>query len=203
MRNQKHILFIFCFLFSFSGSSITQEYCEIIDGENRNKWYIPDCIKIQHAGNIGFISVGFGYTWWNEVIQTDMLYGYVPTHEGETTIHTFTIKNTFRLYQFRIKQKYNISPVLGFSVSLEPGYNSYLRVPGKYPEGYYYTNSIYAVLNLGMKSKFELDKKRFFSRVEPFVEVNTLADYLFYNIIAWEYWGDDILSLALGINLFF
>lgn len=203
MGHQKCILLFLCFLFPFSGNIFAQDDWEIIEEEEKNKWYKPDYLKIQHAGNIGFMSLGFGYGWWREVAQTDILYGYVPEHKGEATIHTFTIKNTFRLYQFNIKQKYNISPILGFSVSLEPGQNSYLRVPGKYPEGYYSTNSIYACLNLGFKSKFKFDEKRFFSSIEPFVEVNTLADYLFYNIIAQEDWEDDILSLALGVNVFF
>lgn len=203
MERQKCKLLFLCFIFSFSGSIFAQEDREIIEEGKKNKWYMPDYIKIQYAGNIGFLSVGAGYEWWREISQTDILYGYVPECKGEATIHTFTIKNTFRLYQFNIKQKYNISPILGFSVSLEPGQNSYLRVPDKYPEGYYSTNSIYACLNLGVKSKFKFDEKRFFSSIEPFVEVNTLADYLFYNIIAQEDHSNTIYSLALGVNVFF
>ncbi len=203
MERQKYKLLFLCFIFSFSGSIFAQEDREIIEEKKINKWYMPDYIKIQYAGNIGFLSIGAGYEWWREIAQTDILYGYVPKHKGEATIHTFTVKNTFRLYQFKIKQKYNISPTFGFSVSLEPGQNSYLRVPGKYPEGYYSTNSIYACLNLGVKSKFKFDEKRFFSSIESFIEVNTLADYLYYNIKAQENWENDILSLALGVNVFF
>ncbi len=203
MGHQKCILLFFCFLFPFFGNIFAQENPEIIEKEDKNKWYKPDYIKVQYAGNIGFLSIGAGYEWWREIAQTDILYGYVPEYKGEATIHTFTIKNTFRLYQFNIKQKYNISPILGFSVSLEPGQNSYLRIPDKYPEGYYSTNSIYACLNIGVKSKFKFDEKRFFSSIEPFVEVNTLADYLFYNIIAQEDHSNIIYSLALGLNIFF
>ncbi len=203
MGRQKCILLFLCFLFPFFGNVFAQEDREIIKEEEKNKWYMPDYIKIQYAGNIGFLSIGAGYEWWREIAQTDILYGYVPEHKGEATIHTFTIKNTFRLYQFNIKQKYNISPILGFSVSLEPGQNSYLRVPDKYPEGYYSTNSIYACLNLGVKSKFIFDEKRFFSSIETYAEINTLADYLFYNIIAQEDHNNIIYSLALGVNIFF
>ncbi len=203
MERQKCILLFLCFLFPFFGNVFAQEDREIIEEGKKNKWYMPDYIKIQYAGNIGFLSIGAGYEWWREISQTDILYGYVPECKGEATIHTFTIKNTFRLYQFNIKQKYNISPILGFSVSLEPGQNSYLRLPDKYPEGYYSTNSIYACLNLGVKSKFKFDEKRFFNSIETYAEINTIADYVYYNLKAQEDWEDDIWSLALGVNIFF
>lgn len=181
---------------------------ELADAQNDKKgkeriWYYPDYIKTQYAGNIGFISFGPGYDWWRQNAQTDILYGYVPQYKGNATIHTFTLKNTFRLYEFCIKDRYNLSPVLGFSVSFEPGENSYGRIPDKYPDGYYSPNNIYGCLSLGLKSKITSKKEHYFSSVEPYFEINTLADYAFYNIIAHEDREEIILSFALGFNLYF
>ena len=203
MGHQKCILLFLCFLFPFFGNVFAQEDRKIIEEEEKNKWYKPDYIKFQYAGNIGFLSIGAGYEWWKEVVQTDILYGYVPHYKGNVTVHTFTIKNTFRLYQFEIFNKYNLSPIVGFSLSLEPGENSYLHVPDKYPNGYYSTNSFYACLNAGLKSNFSFKEERYFSRIDFYCEVNTIADYVYYNLKAQEDWEDDILSLALGFNVFF
>ncbi len=176
---------------------------QIVETEVEGKWYLPDYIKTQYAGNIGFISFGPGYEWWKQNAQTDILYGYVPEFEGDATIHTFTIKNTFRLHEFCIKNRYNLSPVLGFSVSFEPGENSYARIPSKYPDGYYSPNNIYGCLFLGVKTNITPKKEHYFSAVEPYFEINTLADYVFYNIVAQEDREISILSFSFGFNLYF
>jgi hypothetical protein len=198
MKFVKFILFYF--IFFFCSEIICAQNAE---KEPERKWYYPDYIKIQYAGNIGFISFGQGYQWWKQKAQTDILYGYVPEFIGNATIHTFTIKNTFRLYEFSIKNRYNLSPVLGFSVSLEPGQNSYARIPDKFPDGYYSTNNIYACINLGLKLNITPKKQYYFSTVEPYFELNTLADYVYYNILAQEDRENIILSFALGVNLYF
>ena len=191
-----------CVLVFLSGLICAQDYV-IFDEEVKGKWYKPDFFKLQFAGNIGLASIGLGYEWWNEKAQSVLLYGFVPDHKGEAEIHTFTIKNTFRLYKFNLYDKFNLCPTAGFSVSFEPGENSYMRVPDKYPDGYYSPNSFYACLNLGVKSKVDFKEERKFSGLGVFFEVNTLADYVYYNIKAQEDWDDDILSFALGMNVFF
>lgn len=171
--------------------------------EQQRGWYLPTHIKMQYAGNIGLVSFGPGYKWAKQVIQTDFLYGYVPHHKGDATIHTFTIKNTFQLYTFYFFDKFNLKPNLGFSISFEPGENSYMRVPSRYPEGYYGPNCFYACLNLGVYSHFNIDKESRFSGFDVYIEANTLADYVFYNILAQEDKNNNIFSLALGVNICF
>lgn len=198
MKFVKFILLYF--IFFFCSEIICAQNAE---KEPERKWYSPDYIKTQYAGNIGFISFGAGYQWWRQNAQLDFLYGYVPRFKGNATIHTFTIKNTFSLYEFSIKNKYNLSPTFGFSVSFEPGENSYARIPDRFPDGYYMTNSIYGCINLGLKSVFIPKKEHFFSAVEPYFELNTLVDYLYYNIKAQQYWETEIWSFSFGFNLYF
>jgi hypothetical protein len=195
-------IIIIPFLISAASYSFAQSEWEILE-EKKRAWYKPDYTKLQYAGNIGFMSIGAGYTWWREVAQTDLIYGYVPESKGNATIHTFTLKNTFGLYKFNLFNTYNISPILGFSVSFEPGQNSFGRLPEKYPDGYYGRSCFYACLNLGLKTKFEFSEDRHFSSMEIYSELNTVADYEFYNVIAKEDRSNIIYSLALGVNMFF
>jgi hypothetical protein len=203
LKISKTIHIISFLILANAGEMKAQDTDEFIDRVGTKKRYSPDYFKIQHAGNIGFMSIGLGYDWWCKKAQSTLLYGYVPESKGNATIHTFTIKNDFRLYYFTIKDNYNIQPTLGFSVSLEPGENSYMRVPDKYPEGYYGPNNFYACINLGLKSSFALNPERYFSALEVYFEINTLADYIYYNIIAQEDRSNTIASLALGVNVFF
>jgi len=195
MRYGKTVVLI-CLLWPFSLTLSAQD-------KKERSWYKPDLAKYQFAGNIGFMSIGVGYNWWREVAQTDIMYGFVPEHHGDAVIHTFTLKNTFSIYEFIIFKKYNISPTMGFSISLEPGENSYMRVPDRYPDDYYGPNNIYACLNLGLKSNFRFKEERYFSSVDVYSEINTVADYGFYNAIAKEDHSLIIYSLAIGINMFF
>ena len=170
--------------------------------QKAEKWYVPDYLKLQFAGNIGFVSLGAGYSWWKEKAQSDLLYGYVPEYHGNARIHTFTQKNTFRLINFEHRD-FDFSVTSGFSVSFEPGQNSYVKIPNKYPDGYYSPNCVYACFFLGNKLTFAMDKKYYFKKLETYFEINALADYIFYNIIAGEERSSKIFSFAVGLHFFF
>jgi len=200
MRNkilQTFLIFVFTQGFTFA-----QEDLSLESTKQENKWYTPDYLKMQFAGNIGFVSFGTGYSWWKEKAQSDIIYGYVPEYRGNARIHTFTQKNSFRLINFN-KPAYEFSMFTGFSVSFEPGQNSYVKIPNKYPDGYYSPNCIYACLFVGSKLTFDIGEKYYFDFIETYFEINTLADYVFYNLIAGEDRSSKIFSFALGLNFFF
>lgn len=203
MKKITNIFLLLSLIFCFSGNTFSQNFTEIESEIKKEKWYKPDYFKVQYAGNIGFMSMGLGYQWWRHIAQTDLLYGYVPENHGNATIHTFTLKNMFRLYEFEIFEKYNLCPTLGLSISLEPGENSYMRIPSRYPDGYYTSNSFYACLNAGVKTNLIFNNERYFSAMDIYFEVNTLADYAYYNIVAQEERSNMIFSIALGMNMFF
>ncbi len=202
MRREKVIYVILALVFTFPIGLKAQDTWEMEEKDKR-KWYLPSYYTVQYAGNIGFMSIGLGYDWWREKAQSAFIYGYVPETSGNATIHTFSVKNTFRLYKFEITDKYNLSPTFGFSLSLEPGENSYMRVPERYPNGYYSSNSFYACINFGLKTNFKFKDSRRFSSIDVYGEFNTLADYIYYNIIAQEDRSNNIGSFALGVNVFF
>ncbi|MFP4025573.1 MAG: hypothetical protein ACLFVR_13700 [Thiohalospira sp.] len=192
----------FLLIFFIQGLSYTQKVQAFDSTKTKKKWYTPDYIKLQFAGNIGFVSFGTGYSWWKEKAQSDIIYGYVPEYHGNARIHTFTQKNSFRLINFN-KRDYEFSMFSGFSVSFEPGQNSFVQVPNKYPSGYYSPNFVYACIFLGTKLKFDIREKYYFDFIESYFEINTLGDYIFYNLIAGEEKSSKIFSLALGFSFFF
>ncbi|MEE4198427.1 MAG: hypothetical protein V2I54_12345 [Bacteroidales bacterium] len=167
-----------------------------------HKWYVPDYLKMQFAGNIGFVSFGTGYSWWKKKAQSDLIYGYVPHYHGNATIHTFTQKNSFRFLHFA-NGFYHYSLYTGFSVSFEPGENSMVTLPDKYPNGYYSPNCFYACLFVGNKLRFTLQDRYYFDSMETYLEINSVADYIFYNILADEDRSSKIFSLAVGVTFFF
>jgi len=102
-----------------------------------NRW-IPDHIKAQFAGGIGFVSLGAGYENKKENIQADILYGYVPASVGGIEIHTVTGKFTWlpmKVVNWKTVQLRPLSAGLLFSYTAGDQY--FLFNPENYPLSYY------------------------------------------------------------------
>lgn len=56
---------------------------------------IPDHLKVQYAGSIGFVSIGAGYEWAKKKLNSDLFYGFVPKSAGGVDIHSLTAKLTW------------------------------------------------------------------------------------------------------------
>jgi hypothetical protein len=161
----------------------------------------PDHFKSQFAGNIGVLSVGFGYNTFGGKISSDLMVGYAPKFITNAEIVTIAQKNTFRGHNLRINKLHRFYPIAGFSINIETGRNSFLKLPSRYPEGYYSTNAITYCVFTGLTYQGKYNNKAFIKQLEYYCEVGTLATYIYYNIMRKEYLNPDILSLALGINI--
>lgn len=160
----------------------------------------PDHFRGQFAGNIGFLSLGAGYSWLNNHVASDLLVGYVPEQVGGTKILKLVQKNTV---QFNIAEKgffSKVKPLTGFSVNFETGRNSYVTPPDKYPAGYYGTNAFTFSFFTGVAYEVPFAKENVFSKVHYYAEVGTLATYLYYDFKRREYLNPEIWSLALGLK---
>jgi len=162
----------------------------------------PDQINLQFAGNIGFISVGTGYKFFQEVWQSDFLVGYVPESITDDEIYTLAWKNTFRLYSIPIK-KYKISFHTAISFNLETGNNSYWNPDKHYPDGYYASNSYTAGIFLGSRFEVPLPQNEKLDSINFGVDVCSLASYMYYNITAGDERYYDIYSISFHTNLNF
>jgi len=166
-------------------------------------WYVPDYAKVQFAGNIGLLSVGFGYKFLNNHLYSELLYGYVPASVSKAeVIHTITIKNTFPLLNKEIKA-ITVSPIAGFTASFETGNSSFLKLPDKYPSGYYSTNAFHFTLFIGAKVHKSFINQKIMKGVDLYFELGTVDTYLWYAVLSKEVKINQIFSSAIGINLYF
>lgn len=165
--------------------------------------YFPDYAKVQFAGNIGFVSAGFGYLFFNNNLCSELIYGYVPkTISKSKPIHTISVKNTFSI----LNQKFNtviLSPVAGFAASLETGSKSFINLPDKYPKGYYKTNAFHFTFFIGAKMHKDFINSPFIKGIDLYFESGTVDYYLWHLILSREIKINQIVSSSIGINLFF
>ena len=195
---RKNIYTLFISLLFFH-NSFSQDSTLIKD----KVWFIPDYVKTQFAGNIGLLSVGFGYQFMNNHLYSELLYGYVPISISKAEqIHTITIKNTFSV----ITKKINtiaLSPITGFTSSFETGNNSFLILPDKYPKGYYGTNALHFTFFIGSSIHKDFINLKIIKGADLYFELGTVDTYLWYAITSKEVKVNKIFSSAIGINLYF
>ena len=196
-------LFIRLIGFMFFMNSYAQDSTSIKKKVKANAWYIPDYAKMQFAGNIGFFSVGVGYEIIHKAWYSELLYGFVPESVSEVEkIHLITIKNTFPLFTKEIGNL-TLSPIAGFTTSLETGNNSFLKLPDKYPEGYYITNAVHFTLFVGVSAHKNFVNSKSFKGIDLYFELGTVETYLWYVITSKEVQMKDIFSSAIGVNIYF
>ena len=199
MNNRK--LITLCIALLIISGAFAQDSTLIIIKEK--PWYKPDYAKVQFAGNVGFLSVGFGYKFFNNHLCSDILYGYVPASVSKAKeIHTITIKNTIPIFTKEIRA-ITLSPITGFTVSYETGNNSFLKLPGKYPKDYYSTNAFHFTFFIGAKIHKDINNSKRINGIDFYFEVGTVDTYLWYAIRSKEVNINQIFSSAIGINLYF
>jgi hypothetical protein len=195
--NKRNIFTLFAILFS------TNVFANDTTLTKVKGWYVPDYTKVQFAGNIGLVSVGFGYQFLNNHLYSELLYGYVPASISKAeVIHTITIKNTFPILNKEYKA-ITLSPITGFTASFETGNNSFLKLHNKYPSGYYGTNAFHLTLFIGAKAHKDFMKNSTIKGVDLYFEVGSVDTYIWYVITEKEVQINQIFSSAIGINIYF
>lgn len=100
---------------------------------------IPTQNILQFAGNMGLVSLGFGWDYgcrgqW----ETAILLGYIPRNEGEKSYATFTLKETFIPWSISLGDKVAFEPLsTGIYFNSILSRDFWVREPEKYPYGYY------------------------------------------------------------------
>jgi hypothetical protein len=161
----------------------------------------PDFVKLQYAGNIGHLSFGFGYDFFNSHLKTSLLYGRVPSSISQAKdINIITLKNSFTFLHFPVKSV-TLSPLIGFTASYETGNNSFLKLADKYPEDYYGTNAFHFTLYVGANAYKSFKKSKSIEGIDLYFELGTVDTYLWYAILSDEITPAHIYSAAIGLNL--
>ncbi|PSR56900.1 hypothetical protein AHMF7605_27085 [Adhaeribacter arboris] len=203
MKTSYFLYFLFAYLMCFPFCGFAQEWQTIYA---KRKWYLPDHTVVQFAGNIGFLAVGPGYSLAQDKINLDILYGYTPSFEAETSIHTLTGKFIYSPWQNRIKPGYIWEPLkFGAGVSYSLGSQFYTTLPRHYPDGYYFWPTSFRLTPfVGTSiSKAVGNSNSLIKQVQGYTEAGThdLAILSLTTNKALSPW--DIISFAFGVKLKF
>jgi hypothetical protein len=170
------------------------------------KWFVPDHIKLQFAGNIGFISGGPGYLSRNKTLETDVLFGFLPQKYGGDALITITAKTTYSPWRIPLKNQYYIAPFsLGAYLSYTFGPQFDSKWPSYYPSGYYWwATSFRPGAYVGGKIGREaiVSKKR--RGLELYYELGSYDLLMISYVQNTKYLKlSDIVSLSLGVKMAF
>jgi hypothetical protein len=145
--------------------------------------FLPDYMKVQFAGNIGFISLGTGYSFLHSHLQTSLFYSYIPKGiEGEN-INTVSLKNSLSFLSLDMKPNYSISPYLGFGVA----YSGFKPLQ----------TLVYMGIRLYRSSH------GFFKGEDVYFEVGTTGLYINYVVNNEAIKVNSILNYSIGMSFYF
>lgn len=117
---------------------LTTAFSTRAQDSTRRPKFLPDHLKVQFAGGIGFLSVGAGYSNKKDKLEGDLWYGYVPESVGGVEIHSASVKVTWHPVKKAEWRSYEMRPLsVGLLVSYTFGKQYFLFSPKNYPYSYY------------------------------------------------------------------
>jgi len=184
-------------------STITKgaENLKIKNDSIQRKWYVPQAAKIQHAGNIGFMSLGATYYLVDDWYQLSIMYGMATDHTEAKTLNTLALKNTFLIKKFHYND-FVLSPLAGLSINFGSTHNTYRKLPDYFPDKYYFQNKIHFAPFVGGMIYHPLPFKTI-KGIDFYSEVATMDNYLLEAIRTDYVKFDDIWNISLGLTLYF
>ncbi|PWJ55542.1 hypothetical protein CLV98_11318 [Dyadobacter jejuensis] len=170
------------------------------------KWYMPDHIKFQFAGNIGFMAGGPGYISRNKTLETDLLFGFVPKMIGGDALISITAKTTYSPWRIGLKNENYVVPFSTgayLNYTFGPQFDS--KWPDYYPKGYYWwATSFRPGAYIGGKIGRNTIKRNKIKNLELYYEIGTYDLLLISYVLNPKFLKpSDILSLSLGLKIGF
>ena len=171
------------------------------NNELKTRW-LPDHVKSQFAGNIGFLSIGAGYSFFKGKIESDLFYGYVSKERSQDTIHHITQKNNYIPFSTPVSKNIIWQPIsIGTHFSYKIGDNNrqtWLILPNRYPDSYYFSTAFHFLFSLG--TSFQYRGAGIMNNTGFYLEASTVDLYL-RNWIRQDYVKmSDTFSLSIGIK---
>ncbi len=132
------IILIILLIWLVKGTDTFSQVSQYPDS-TRYKRFLPDYMKLQFAGGIGFVSMGVGYTFFNQKLDVSYFYGYVPENVTSDDLHSVSLQVTAKLLRFKINENLEIMPLnVGGFIHHTFGSEYWLKLPEHYPPGYYW-----------------------------------------------------------------
>lgn len=174
------------------------------DTEKR-KWYAPDALTIQYAGNLGMFSGGVNYSFVHDKLNAEFLYGYVPRFDAEEALHLLSFKGIYKPFKkVELGNDYTLTPLrtnLAVSYHFRSQFSS--SWDSSYPENYYWWISSFRITGgLGSAINKRID-------VGNFKEISLYGEVGTYDLIVTSAVKDktvtawDIMSFGIGTSLSF
>ena len=200
IKNMKRLILILLAQLAvfYSGTAFAEER----EGKNR---FIPDHFKCQFAGNMGFLSFGTGYSFFDGKLESDLFYGFVDHHQSWKDVYHITQKNTYLPFTVPVNDKLLWKPVtFGTHFCYKVGNNNYetwFYLPDRYPDKYYFPTAFHILLTIGTNLIYK--SPGILNNTGLSLEVGTIDLYL-RNWIREDYVDfKDIVSLDMGITRYF
>ena len=207
LSNFKTILIGFCLsLLSLNGyADETSPYKKRV-ATYQQFWesLIPTYSKIQYAGGMGLVNIGFGWSYGkNQQWETDVFIGFIPRYSSDNSKFTMTLKQNFIPWEKEIGNRFTFEPLtcgLYFNTVFSDEF--WTKEPDRYPKGYYgFSTRVRTHVFVGQRLRFNIpDKKRFFSRsITAFYEIST-CDLYVASAFTNHLHPDDYLRLSFGLK---
>ena len=178
---------------------------ETLSAQKKNSnLLLPDHVKVQYAGRIGFISIGVGYSTKNQKLEADLYYGYLPENIGGVRIHSISTKFIWiPIRAMRIK-KYILEPLMtGLVVNYSFGKQYFSFDPPNYPYRYYsFPTAIHSALFFGSRAGVNLPTNAFVRRLSLYYEIVSF-DREIISLLSnpKSLHLPDIVTLSLGVKI--
>jgi hypothetical protein len=135
--NFKIVFIIILILFGNKGEIFSQ-VSQNSDSAKYKK-FLPDYMKLQFAGGIGFASVGVGYTFFKQKLEVSYFYGYVPKFVSIDDLHSVSLQLTAKLLRFKVNKNIVVMPLnFGWFIHHTFGNEYWIKLPSHYPAEYYW-----------------------------------------------------------------
>jgi len=132
------ILLIFLFLLVFGRTEIFSQNEQNKD-TSKYTFFLPDYVKLQFAGGIGFLSLGVGYTFFRQKLDVSYFYSYIPKKISSDDLHSVSLQFTTKLLRIKINKNINLLPLnIGWFIHHTFGEEYWIKLPSHYPNDYYW-----------------------------------------------------------------
>ncbi len=169
---------------------------------------IPNHMKLQYAGSIGFLSTGLGWSYGkHQRWETDLLIGFVPRLESNRAKLTFTLRECFLPWEVHLgESRFDFKPLramIGLNSII--GHEFWGNEPSRYPSGYYFFSTKFQfVTGFGQEFTFHFreEHQNLLWHSVSFYYDFTTSDRYFLSVVPNKSLGFfDMFYLDLGIKL--
>ena len=171
------------------------------------KWYAPDAVTLQFAGNIGMLSIAPSYSFAHDKLNAELFYGYVPKFDAAEALHVLTLKGIYKPFRkVPLNQDFSLTP-LRFGLGVSYYFRSQFSTnwSNAYPTNDYYwwTSSLRLTGSLGPAFNYSLPNSKSFRELSLYGDVNTYDLILTSAIKDNSLTAWDIVSFGIGVRASF